>query len=80
VLNWFGAFLPKEDRFFDLFEPHARLVLAGTEGLRSALNGGPFRRDIWEASSPFDRAAGREAPARSAKKRRAPVTFSSASG
>jgi uncharacterized protein len=47
VLNWFRALLPKEDRFFDLFEHHAKLVLAGAEGLRSALNGGPdFQRHV----------------------------------
>jgi len=33
--------MPKEDRFFDLFEQHANLTVAGAESLRSALDGGP---------------------------------------
>jgi predicted phosphate transport protein (TIGR00153 family) len=32
--------MPKEDAFFDLFEQHAKLVLAGAEALRSLLKGG----------------------------------------
>jgi len=39
--------MPKEDRFFDLFERHAALVVAGAEGLRAALQGGPdFERHV----------------------------------
>ena len=41
MLRWFRAIMPKEDQFFDLFERHSRLVVAGAEGLRSALDGGP---------------------------------------
>ena len=33
--------MPKEDRFFDLFEEHSRTVLAGAEALRATLAGGP---------------------------------------
>jgi uncharacterized protein len=40
MLGWFRALLPKEDRFFALFEQHAGLVLAGAESLRSAIDGG----------------------------------------
>jgi predicted phosphate transport protein (TIGR00153 family) len=32
--------MPKEEAFFDLFEQHAKLVLAGAEALRSLLEGG----------------------------------------
>jgi predicted phosphate transport protein (TIGR00153 family) len=32
--------MPKEDKFFDLFEQHAALVVAGAEALRSLLKGG----------------------------------------
>ena len=47
MLNWFRAIMPKEDRFFDLFEQHANLVLAGAEGLRAALHGGAdFNRHV----------------------------------
>ncbi len=41
MLGWIRAIMPREDRFFDLFEQHARLVTAGAEGLRAALEGGP---------------------------------------
>jgi hypothetical protein len=41
MLGWVRAIMPKEDRFFDLFERHANLVVAGAEGLRAAIEGGP---------------------------------------
>ena len=40
MLGWFQAMMPKEDKFFDLFEQHAALVVAGAEALRSLLKGG----------------------------------------
>ena len=40
MLDWFRALLPKEERFFGLFEQHAALVVAGAESLRAALEGG----------------------------------------
>ena len=40
MLRWFQAIMPKEEAFFDLFEQHAKLVLAGAEALRSLLEGG----------------------------------------
>ena len=36
MLDWFRALMPKEDRFFGLFEQHATLVVAGAESLRAA--------------------------------------------
>src|SRR4051794_33062612 len=41
MLEWFRALMPKEDRFFGLFEQHAALVVAGAESLRASLEGGP---------------------------------------
>jgi predicted phosphate transport protein (TIGR00153 family) len=41
VLRLFRGMMPKEDRFFDLLERHSKLVVAGAEALRAALNGGP---------------------------------------
>jgi uncharacterized protein len=41
MLDWFRALMPKEDRFFELFEQHANLVVAGAESLRAAFAGGP---------------------------------------
>lgn len=44
MLDWFRGLLPREDRFFALFEQHAGLVLAGAESLRNAIKGGPDER------------------------------------
>ena len=40
MLNWFQALLPKEQKFFDLFEAHAATLQAGATSLRHLLNGG----------------------------------------
>jgi predicted phosphate transport protein (TIGR00153 family) len=39
-VRWFQALLPREDSFFDRFEAHARLLVAGAQALRRLLNGG----------------------------------------
>jgi uncharacterized protein Yka (UPF0111/DUF47 family) len=40
MLGWFKALMPKEDRFFALFEQHATIVVTGAEALRRVLKGG----------------------------------------
>jgi uncharacterized protein len=40
MLRWFRAFLPKEERFFDLFARHADTVVKGAHALRDMLRGG----------------------------------------
>ena len=40
MLSWFQALMPKEERFFDLFERHAETIVGGAAALRSLLNGG----------------------------------------
>jgi predicted phosphate transport protein (TIGR00153 family) len=40
MLGWFQALMPKERRFFDLFEAHARTLCAGARALHSLLQGG----------------------------------------
>lgn len=40
MLRWFRAFLPKEERFFDLFSRHAATVVKGAEALQGVLRGG----------------------------------------
>jgi len=40
MMRWFRAFLPKEERFFDLFDRHAQTVIQGAITLQSMLNGG----------------------------------------
>ena len=41
MLGWFRALMPKEERFFELFTQHAKVVVAGAEALRELLKGGP---------------------------------------
>ena len=38
MLGWFRTLMPREDRFFDLFEQHATAVVAGAEALRRMLD------------------------------------------
>jgi uncharacterized protein len=40
MLGRFQALMPKEGRFFQLFEKHATIVVAGAEALRGLLQGG----------------------------------------
>src|SRR3954464_14633280 len=40
MMRLFRAFLPKEERFFDLFDRHAQTVIQGSIALQSMLNGG----------------------------------------
>lgn len=40
MLGWFQALMPKEQRFFDLFERHAEIIVAGAGALRGLLEGG----------------------------------------
>ena len=40
MLTWFQALMPREERFFDLFERHASTLCAGAASLRLLLNGG----------------------------------------
>ena len=39
VLGWFRALLPREDRFFDLFEEHSRTLVSAAEALQKLLAG-----------------------------------------
>jgi hypothetical protein len=40
MLNWFRSFLPREERFFDLFARHAQTVVQGALALQDMLRGG----------------------------------------
>lgn len=46
MLSWFHALMPKEGRFFDLFEAHAKTLCAGARSLRELLNGGERVPDL----------------------------------
>jgi predicted phosphate transport protein (TIGR00153 family) len=39
MLSWFQALMPKEQRFFDLFENHAEAIVAAAHALRKLLDG-----------------------------------------
>jgi uncharacterized protein len=39
MLRWFQALMPREDRFFDLFNRHAQTLVEGAEALRELLQG-----------------------------------------
>ena len=45
MLGWFQSLMPKEERFFTLFEKHAAIVVAGAEALRGLLQGGETIED-----------------------------------
>jgi uncharacterized protein len=40
MLRWFRAFLPREERFFDLFARHSQTVVQGALALQGMLRGG----------------------------------------
>lgn len=44
MLGWFRRLLPREDKFFDLFEQHSRTVVGGAEALQKLLAGQDVER------------------------------------
>jgi len=58
MLGWFQALMPKEERFFQLFEKHAAIVVAGAEALRGLLRGGDgvesYCKQIFEREAEAD--------------------------
>ncbi|MBX3582422.1 MAG: DUF47 domain-containing protein [Rhizobiaceae bacterium] len=40
MLGWFRALLPREDKFFDLFEKQSQILVAGAQALEKLLEGG----------------------------------------
>src|ERR1700732_1373285 len=48
MLGWFQSLMPKEERFFQLFEKHATIVVAGAEALRGLLRGGDNIEACWK--------------------------------
>lgn len=47
MLGWFQALLPKEEKFYDLFEQHAETLVAGAMALDKLLSGqGDIRAEI----------------------------------
>src|SRR6202051_1067768 len=58
MLGWFQALMPREERFFELFEKHATIVVAGAEALRGLLHGGDnieeYCKQIFEREAEAD--------------------------
>lgn len=46
MLAWFYRIMPREERFFDMFERHAQCLIAGSNAVRGMLDGGPKVRDF----------------------------------
>jgi predicted phosphate transport protein (TIGR00153 family) len=40
MMQWFQKILPREDKFFDLFESHAKILVDGADALHNLLQGG----------------------------------------
>lgn len=57
MLGWFNAIMPKEGRFFDLFEAHAKTITAGARALRGMLDGGPGVEDFCRQVAEHETAA-----------------------
>jgi uncharacterized protein len=54
---WFQALMPKEERFFDLFNRHARTIVDGSEALSTLLYGGTTVRDACHKVMAFENQA-----------------------
>jgi predicted phosphate transport protein (TIGR00153 family) len=57
MLRWFRAFLPKEERFFDLFDRHAQTAVQAAQALRDMLKGGEDTRAHCQRVTQFENQA-----------------------
>ena len=57
MLGWFQALMPKEDRFFGLFDSHAQTLVDGAAALRDLLAGGEGVPDAIRAIAAHEDAA-----------------------
>jgi predicted phosphate transport protein (TIGR00153 family) len=57
MMRWFRAFLPKEERFFDLFSRHAATVVKGAEALQGVLRGGDETQAFCQQVNHFENEA-----------------------
>ena len=58
MLRWFQSLMPKQGRFFELFEDHAATLVAGADALARLLQGGPdiatHAREIYDREAQAD--------------------------
>ena len=52
MLGWFQALMPREERFFQLFEKHATIVVAGAEALRGLITWWRQHRGLLQGNIP----------------------------
>jgi predicted phosphate transport protein (TIGR00153 family) len=57
MLQWFRTFLPKEERFFDLFARHSQTVVQGALALQGMLRGGEETHVFCQRVSQFENEA-----------------------
>src|SRR4051795_13430024 len=57
MLGWFQALMPKDERFFPMFEQHARTLVVGAAALRKLLEGGADVPRYCQEISPHEQAA-----------------------
>ena len=46
MMGWFQKMMPREERFFDMFERHMQCSIGGSKALRGMLDGGPSVGDF----------------------------------
>lgn len=54
MFRWFQALMPREDRFFDLYNRHAQTLVQGANALRELLDGGPGVKDAAQKIFAFE--------------------------
>jgi uncharacterized protein len=57
MLGWFQVLMPHEDKFFDLFNRHAAVIVEGAEALKALLHGGLPIADHCHAVMEFENQA-----------------------
>ncbi|MGN6515337.1 MAG: DUF47 domain-containing protein, partial [Rhizomicrobium sp.] len=57
MFRWFQALMPREDRFFALFNRHADILVSGAEALRDLLRGGAGVEDACRRVMAFENQA-----------------------
>ncbi|MBP6012690.1 MAG: DUF47 domain-containing protein [Alphaproteobacteria bacterium] len=46
MLGWFQRIMPREERFFDMFDRHVQCLIGGSRALRQMLDGGPAVKEF----------------------------------
>jgi len=57
MLGWFYRLMPREERFFDMFEKHATCLTDGSKALRDMLDGGPRVKEFCQKVGAYEHQA-----------------------